>query len=383
MKKLNFIVIPYRDRYFLEKYGNAVRDLHMIQALAACPDVACVSVFNRPVSLHERLLLSKSVRLGTQPHDEFPGVHWVDRTDSALLGPFKKRLWLEHCYRPWHDQISALKKPDATNVLLDFTPLSKIDYASIGCEVTWYDAIDNFTKHNRFSEREIELVEEKYAYVSQRADFISAVSAGALAAAGGGAQGIVVPNGLPIDKAQNAPVARANNAYDFGFMGFVTDKFDIQLLTELSRFGYSVGIFGEVYDRATESQLKRIRGVSVLGGFNQKQASEISRKFRVGLIPYLKRKLHDESPLKLYQYLNWGKPVLASVSYEVNSPYICVYDGLTTQALGIACERLLSFSGDTSVSNEIARSVNNDMRWTCKIGKIIDVIGNLEKLRGL
>lgn len=82
-------------------------------------------------------------------------------------------------------------------------------------------------------------------------------------------------------------------------------------------------------------------------------------------------------------YLNWGKPVLASVSYEVNSPYICVYDGLTTQALGIACERLLSFSGDTSVSNEIARSVNNDMRWTCKIGKIIDVIGNLEKLRGL
>lgn len=359
----------------MEKYGNAVRDLHIIQALARSSSVASISVFNRPVTIHERLLRRKPLNLGHRSDPQFPRVNWVDVTDSSLLGPFSGRRWLASCYTRWQDHIRALRHPDATNILLDFTPLAGIDYDALGCDAVWYDAIDNFTKHNRFTLAETRLVREKYRYVSGRADFITAVSQGALDAFPSSSTRLVVPNGLPESPTSDfgSPISPM---YDFGFMGFITDKFDIDLARRLSDLGYSIGVFGEAYDQRVADELKRMRGVCLRGPFDQRDASLILTQFRVGLIPYLRHKLHDESPLKLYQYLSSGRPVLSSVAYEIESPYVCVYEGMCQESLHQVSKRLLLASGSATAQEAMRASIAENAHWRRKIE---DVLGALSE----
>lgn len=378
MIDINFIVLPYRDRYFLDRYGNAVRDLHIVQALSSKAGVA-VSAFNRPVSLPERLLLMKRWSVGTKPHAAMPTVTWVDSTDPSLIGPLQRRRWVSRSYLPQHEAIAKLKRAGSLNVLLDFTPMAVIDYKSLACDVVWYDAIDNFTKHNRFSAEELELVRRKYLYVSQNADVITAVSPGAIDCFGGSASKLVLPNGLPLSAEVGIKECK-QDAYDFGFMGFVTDKFDVSLVRQLSDRGYSIGIYGAVYDQATATELASISSVHLHGAFEYRDASEISAGFKVGLVPYIRSKLHDESPLKLYQYLSWGKPVISSIEYEVSSPFIHVYDDINSADLGILAESAIRESQDTGTRAQICSSVDDSSKWEFKIesviGRILDASRN-------
>lgn len=50
------------------------------------------------------------------------------------------------------------------------------------------------------------------------------------------------------------------------------------------------------------------------------------KTFQVGLIPYLESRSHDGSPLKLYEYLHYGKPVLTSIDYEITGSAIVNYN---------------------------------------------------------
>lgn len=370
VKKLNIVVIPYRDRYFLERYGNAVRDLHIIQALSRSPEVASVSVLNRPVTIHERILGMKALRVGEREHPDFPSVKWINLPDYALLGPLRKRRWLEHCYDRYMRTISSLKKDGQCNILLDFSPISKIDYASLGYSAVWYDAIDNFAKHNRFSDDERRLVREKYASVTETADIVTAVSEGATKPMKGATNLVVLPNGLPAEGKERAPLV-ATGAQDFGFMGFVTDKFDVDLVERLSRRKYTVAVHGDIYDKAVAERLRCIPGVKLYGAFNHKDLDGVSATFKVGLIPYLKTKLHDESPLKLYQYLSRGKTVLTSVAYEISNEYVQVYDGLSDDELYVQADTLIDQASSEEKRQLVTGSISEDVHWDSKIDRFL------------
>lgn len=380
LKNINIVVLPYRDRYFAERYGVAVRDLHIIQALGASPDVVSVNVFNRPVSLHERILGVKSQHIGRSPSAEFPGVEWIDVTSPDPIGPLFKRRWVAGCYSGWVERISRLKKKGHLNVLLDFTPLSRIPYHLLDFDVIWYDLIDNFAKHNRFSNQERSIVADKYRTIGTSADLITAVSQGALDAVDGASSACfnVLPNGLPLLRQETGLNQAINPEYDFGFMGFVTDKFDVALVARLSRLGYSTAIHGEVYDASVGNQLASLSGVTLFGGFNAADAYTKAASFRVGLIPYLADKRHDESPLKLYQYLAWGRPVMTSAEFEITNQYISDYSGLDEEALRELCVSMLATASDDALVPNIRNSVDHSVRWDTKIAGPLSAIRNIE-----
>lgn len=380
MKNINVVVIPYRDRYFLRRYGNAVRDLHIIQALANDDSVSSVTVINRPVTLHERLLGLKRIRQGSESHPEFPGVRWLTFGNFDLLGPLRKRQWLEHCHDRIAGNISALKRPGHFNLLLDFSPISQIDYRTLNFDVVWYDSIDNFSKHNRFSSKERALVSNKYASVTELADFVTAVSPGAIAPFERASKTTVVPNGLPTGD-RKVPAAPAPDAHDFGFMGFVTDKFDIDLARHLASRGFTIAIHGEIYDKEVGAELARIAGVTLYGQFEHGALEWVCSTFKVGLIPYLKSKLHDESPLKLYQYLSRGRPVLCSVQYEVTSEFVKVYAESHDPKLSRIAAELLAHASSAKSRNSMASSIDDGAQWKSKIAKLLDYVRTLQARR--
>lgn len=312
--QLNILVFPYRDSLFRKKYGPTVRDLQIIDCLRRREDVASVLVFERPISIYE-IILKRWVNLEDDSIRQF---------SFDVLGPLKGRSWTESCYKRSGKYLELYLAGKNNIVILDFTPIAKIPAENIPHDFYWYDLIDNFKKHNRYSAREKDLVDSKYRWVDANAQLISGVSPAALSGFSN-MECVVSPNGISSDP----PVVIMNQEkFKYGFIGFITNKFHVDWVERLSLVDpdFGLAVFGEILDSSTKARLSIIRGVELMGPFNESNLGQIMGQFRVGLIPYREDKSHDGSPIKLYQYLQYGKPVLSSLAYEYSGVYMVVGD---------------------------------------------------------
>ncbi len=347
---INILYIPYRDLYFWNDFGSAVRDLQFLEILADFELVNDITVLNRPVSLYERVLNKR-----TKPNN-YPNVHVIDKTSLDLFGPLKKRAWTVNCYTTSvNDFISEyLNDPNALPlIVIDFTPMAIIPFIQDKKIYYWYDMIDNFTKHNCYSHFEKKLVEDKYKYVAEHYDFMTSVTdvAGKAITKYNDIDSAVITNGVftsrfSVDAMEKIP---GNSAYDFGFVGFITDKFDVEFIRQLVK-KYSVVVYGEAYNRKIVDELTNL-GVVFYGKFKYDELPKLIRTFKIGLLPYLVEKSHDGSPLKMYEYLKNDRPCLTSIDYEFSCKYVLNYNTSNNLAEGIT--ELLECSGNNNIRHTL------------------------------
>lgn len=329
---MNILVFPYRDMYFQKKYGPVVRDLQIISALVDSNLVSSIVIVNRPVSLYERVL-GKFPWISSGNHK----ISVIDITSYDLIGPLAGRSWAHMLYDDFIERIVGGSKAMGgnNNILLDFTPLSYINYQCFKGFYVWYDVIDNFTRHNRYTEQEKNIVRDKYSYVSHYADLVTGTTVAAINEFDTRNK-IVVSNGINAadKKLYNANCNDKPQKYDIGYTGFITNKLDTELIELLAEKGkYKIAIYGKVYDREVAMRLKGITNVTLMGSFRGDGVPEIMTQFKIGIIPYRKEKEHDGSPIKLYQYQSYGKPVVSSHAYQgeltQNMEYVLIADGLS------------------------------------------------------
>lgn len=340
----DILFIPYRDLYFWHCYGSAVRDLQFLEVLSDNKHVNSITVLNRPVSLYERILNKRKQKFN------YDSVNVIDVTSFDLLGPLKKRAWTVGCYNENVDLFVSKYCQHGKNTLLviDFTPFAIFPLVRSDRVMYWYDMIDNFTKHNCFSEQEKRLVDLKYQYVAANYHFMTAVSSAA-------ANAItkhrmlnfdIVPNGVFTSKFSDRVQCNKAAEYDFGFVGFVTDKFDVDFVCSLAK-RYSVVVYGEVYDKSVSNKL-RSNGVHIKGRFTYNELPRLIASFKIGLLPYLIEKSHDGSPLKLYEYLKNNTPCITSIDYEFTCPYVINYN--ENEISKELVEWMFSSCGDIKIS---------------------------------
>lgn len=361
---INFLIFPYRDRFFLHRYGFAVRDLQIIAALSQSPDVGRIVVFDRPVTLHEKFLGKLSLFL---KRENFIA-EYITSTSYDLFGPLRKRSWTEYCYEKFYPLIiNNVNFPSKDfNVLLDFTPIAKIAYRELGSYYVWYDLIDNFAKHNRYSTEEKRKVKEKYDLVNDNADLITGVTPASLESFTN-TNTLALSNGV-FKRKRHQPIAK--DAYTFGFAGFISDKFDIETVRYLlSNPDYSLAIYGKVLDRKVYRRLRKIQTVKFFGEFSYKDLDSIMCNFNIGLIPYLAGKSHDESPIKMYEYLSAGKAVLTTCDYGIKSDRVANINRLTESALDLFIRKHLRMQTDFAQENTL--SLGSEHLWETKINDVI------------
>ncbi|MFA5993835.1 MAG: glycosyl transferase [Parcubacteria group bacterium] len=347
MTKKALIVIPYRDSYFIKSYGFAVRDTQIIYELQKRNIFSDLIIINRPVSIYERFLTKKKKSL-------WPNAITIDTTSIDFFGPLKKRAWTVNCYQDifqtvLQDLLNAREYEEI--VILDFTPMSilPIVESAITKIVYWYDLIDNFTKHNRYDIVEKKLVQEKYNYVNEHYNAVTGVSSKALEAVGH-KNSYLLTNGV-FDFGSNS--ASGSPEYDFGFVGFVTDKFDTAFVKKLADWGFSVIVHGKIMDKTIQRELEAF-GIVCSGVFSYIDIQKVISTFKVGLLPYLYEKSHDESPLKLYEYLKNNKPCLTSINYEISNSFVLNYNDTDIHIEKIS--ELLSVSGSAEIAESISPS---------------------------
>lgn len=360
--KINLVICPYRDAYFFHEFGAAVRDLQFINTLSRIEQVDRITVINRPVSILERLLLKKPFS------KEMYGrkITTLDSTSSDLFGAIKGRSWAADVYPSVINKLLRERKSEShLNVFLDFLPIGMFSSQNLDGWTYWYDFIDNFTKHNRFTNKEKALVKSKYNFVANNANYVTGVSDTCINSNGpykadsksALSNKIFELSSTQISKAQTVD---ESNQFEFGFIGFVTDKLDLGFIERIAQ-NHTVAIFGQVMDKNIGQRLRELKNVKTFGKFSYKDIPKICRQFKVGLLPYLAEKSHDGSPLKLYEYMKFNIPCLTSIDYEITAhKFIRNYN--TTSCLAIDIEEMLAVSGNELISESIKdewKLVNN------------------------
>ncbi|HHG3265197.1 TPA: hypothetical protein ACPVX8_002914 [Vibrio parahaemolyticus] len=363
---MDIVVLPYRDAYFWNEFGTSVRDLQIIEILSRSHQV---TVINRPVSIYERFL---NKRKNQSTYKKLDNIEFIDETSFDVFGPIKGREWTVSCYdNILEQQLIKVDSKGKPFIFLDFSPFAlpnKIE--RFDNLIYWYDLIDNFTIHNRFSEQEKRLVSEKYKFVSANADYVTAVSEKAITCIKSKNKS-VLNNGVYDGEIVDSMTPNSDFSFDFGFVGFITDKLDVDFINHLAE-KYKVGVWGKVFDKETERKLSP--KVYIGGAFKYSDLSNIISKFRVGLIPYLKDRLHDESPLKMYEYFKYLKPCVASINFEINSDYYYNYNDFTLDNMEDMLSEAIEKSGDISIRKEI----KEDWYLSVKVKNTLSLMGILE-----
>jgi hypothetical protein len=347
----------------------------MVQALADSARVRSLLLIPRPITIHERLL-------GKWPplRAELPAkVKLLERTSFDLFGPLKGRRWARSAYKRLWPTLRELAQDqqDGMRVLLDFTPIARIDYyQSFPGYKVWYDLIDDFRRHNRFGQADRDLVRRKYDEVRMHADLVTGVTSAALEGFAG-RNTMVVANGVASREPTVTDPAEAE--YDLGFIGFVTDKFDIDMIRTIAEDGgMSVVVHGQVYDRAVARRLQRVQNVTLTGPFEEKRLPETMKSFAVGLIPYRADRSHHGSPIKLYQYITSGRAVVSSHAYPGESDrlgeLVCVFEGKDKREFIATVRQLVQEARGCGIerSRRISRAVSEEVTWSAKVDLVLD-----------
>jgi hypothetical protein len=364
-------VIPYRTMNFAKRFGLTVRDLMMLRALEDCGSVATVDWFERP-----SLFVENIISRGNKPQ-----LGLKTKVHSRIaFNPFpplmKKRMWPMDSLRVHGASLKKWARGGQNiKVLLDFHPLyipSEELLRTPGL-IYWYDLIDDFQKHNVYTKEQQEAVKNKYRFVRDGGAFVTGVSDAAVSSFPGG---LTLPNRL-LRSAWAGQSGRESQegrpAFDLGFTGFITDKFDIGFVRRIAAMGYKILIRGKAYHRHVADELSTIKGVEVGPEFHASEQAAILRQFSIGMIPYIPERCHEESPIKLVQYLVSGRPAILSKSFgsleQKFQRWVSIYQNQGDGELRATIEDMLALTNDPLLKKAVDRS--SDIFWDSQIESVL------------
>lgn len=141
---------------------------------------------------------------------------------------------------------------------------------------------------------------------------------------------LYIPNGVTIEdfiKFKTYPWKRLDEIREsseviIGYYGAIADWFDFETIEYIAKHNpkWKLLIVGETYDSVKDKiiKLKQYKNIEVLGRVEYKYIPQLLSCFDVAILPFLINNITlNTSPVKIFEYLAGGKPVVSTKLPEV------------------------------------------------------------------
>jgi glycosyltransferase involved in cell wall biosynthesis len=166
----------------------------------------------------------------------------------------------------------------------------------------------------------------------------------------------------------------------YGFIGSLYDHIDFDIILALSKL-IKKGTIVLVGYTNRMAELKKLtdcsKNIVYLGPRPYQMVPAYIRSFDVCLIPYkVGGRIDTVNPVKLNEYLIFGKPVLGLRTYETAkySKYVYLYNECND--LGDLIERALAEKGDDSIRQERVKFALNNT-WEIRVDQIEKILESM------
>jgi teichuronic acid biosynthesis glycosyltransferase TuaH len=217
---------------------------------------------------------------------------------------------------------TALKLNFGDLVVWSFYPFVAPYWQALGQKLTVFDAVDNWSLHSSYDKYKAKLA-KSYEIIKSDADLIFTVSDNLLTFFDNQPNVYWISNGVDV-KHYNQKFSLVNRDIAdipkpiIGYIGVIQEKVDIELIKYLARQNpkKSFVLVGPVWNEQdkAKAELDKETNVYFLGYKKYSEAPMYIQQFDVGIIPHKQEAFAaSTNPMKMYEYLACGKPVVASI----------------------------------------------------------------------
>lgn len=403
---MNLVVIPFHDWKKCEREGFRTRDAHFMQEFERHPAVDQLLIINRPISIAEMIVLRRNWRPRTGTSVLADGdvsltqvgdhTYTLDIRVREFLRPLRmQRSWTPYIFSQPMVATAVESALDKLGMTGDYSlfmsaPLFAPLLIQLAPRVAAFDALDNLLKHSLY--RNLPHLDDYYDVCIEHADFISAnsqESANWLQVRRPDA--VHISNG--VDKAMFDPGRSYERPADMaalsgpvvGYAGKMQEMFDVGLMSYVAEQLPDVD-FVFIGQQLNSEWMKPLWGHANVHFLGDKHYSDLPRylaSFDVCIIPYNLEWQHGGDPIKFYEYLAMGKPVVTTEIGGVGAfrdyPQVRIpndADGFlaAVREFTVAAER-----GETIV----VRPLPDQYTWQAKADQIIQAMIQREQQPGI
>ncbi|MCT3133154.1 glycosyltransferase [Lactococcus lactis] len=389
----NFVIQPFHDFRKWETEGYRTRDAHFFQQLEKRKDVDNIIIINRPLSLAERILKGDSIKnLGTFIiREKFFSIRKIGEksyvfdfyTPDFFNVVIQKRKWWDTIFRTKKitEKIEfGLKYLNIFEyILLVQNPMAIGLSERLNYKFLIFDVIDNWLEHPQMKSI-TPTIRSNYSEVEEKADLIISVSKNNKEIFTENLKRFTeITNGVDFDKFSVLGSVNFNTDTPIiGYIGKIQERFNLDLLVRLANLNknYQFNIYGPLL--SLKKEIKEVerkhQNINFIGEVSYEELPKIINTFDIGIIPHEVSKFTQSmNPLKLYEYLSCGVPVVSSKVNGVEGisqfVSVCSNDDEFIEKFSELIEKLNYYD-----KNEVRESLDKSFSWENKTQQLMNEI---------
>ncbi|AIM16354.1 hypothetical protein HW35_08815 [Bacillus sp. X1(2014)] len=303
---VDFVIFPFPGRWSQwEKEGFRTRAAHWLLNLANDSRVRKVILVDQP----EMSYLNK-----TTIRNESEKIVVVERKSviSRKILPFQRiniKIWKE------------LNLDPKKTIVLIGNPIEMENAINVPHSKLIFDCVDNLSIHPQYQYFHYKKkIDKGYKLVEQHADIIVVVNP-SLKNKFPKKQVVPIRNAVSTQFLQNIEKYHIElNGHAICYFGIVQDRVNLELLSKVREVvGIPVQVWGKIWGQNPEIIKKKYKNLDFMGEYHYSDLPKLMNNAKIFVIPhYVNDFSNSMDPLKLYEYLSTGKPVVSS---NINSVY--------------------------------------------------------------
>ncbi|OGY92977.1 MAG: hypothetical protein A3B31_00370 [Candidatus Komeilibacteria bacterium RIFCSPLOWO2_01_FULL_53_11] len=264
-------------------------------------------------------------------------------------------------------------------VVWSFFPPAMKHTGSLGQRLTVFDAVDNWAEHSSYRQF-VPMLKENYAYIKEKADIIFTVADELQKLFDNQPNVYWIPNGVDLAHYQTPRRLVNRDIADIqrpivGYIGIIQDRVDVDMIVDLARMNpdKSFVMVGPVWSDRDKQRLETRENVHVLGYKSYDEAPAYIQQFDVALIPHkVSTFITSTNPMKVYEYLACGKPVVATRHSGAEMFQDAVYLAADTAEFHSSIGRALV--EDSSDKQRMRRDAVREYSWSATVSQMLMIV---------